>query len=105
MKKLNLGLSTATLLSVFMSSAAVAERGPSNPNVLFIIIDDLNDWLSCMGGASAGLYTQYGPAGRKGSAVCQRTVPGSAVRSVPDEPLVWAEAVYSWCLCQLSEGL
>ena len=29
-----------------------AEAGPHRPNVLFIAIDDLNDWVGCLGGNS-----------------------------------------------------
>ncbi len=36
-----------------LSRAAAAEKrgaGPAKPNVLFIAIDDLNDWVGCLGG-------------------------------------------------------
>ncbi|HUG92007.1 MAG TPA: sulfatase [Planctomycetaceae bacterium] len=32
------------------SSTAADEQAPSKPNVLFIAIDDLNDWIGCLGG-------------------------------------------------------
>ena len=32
------------------SCAFTAERQPGKPNVLFIAVDDLNDWIGCMGG-------------------------------------------------------
>ena len=32
------------------SCALYAERKPAKPNVLFIAIDDLNDWIGCLGG-------------------------------------------------------
>ena len=40
-----LGLSLAALLTIGASPGA-AEK----PNVLFIAIDDLNDWVGCLGG-------------------------------------------------------
>ncbi len=43
--KLNLILLTALLLAPLPLAAA-----PQQPNVLFIAIDDLNDWVGCLGG-------------------------------------------------------
>jgi len=47
---LRMGLFLAPLL--FSSPLADAKEGPENerPNVLFIAIDDLNDWIGCLGG-------------------------------------------------------
>ena len=39
------GLSLAGCQHLKLESAA-----PSKPNVLFIAVDDLNDWIGCMGG-------------------------------------------------------
>jgi choline-sulfatase len=37
-------------LSLVHSSARAAESAATHPNVLFIAIDDLNDWVGCLGG-------------------------------------------------------
>ena len=44
----------ACLLLMLVPLAAAADR----PNVLFIAIDDLNDWVNCMGGRS-GVHTPH----------------------------------------------
>lgn len=41
------------LLAIFVFSFQVLAAAPgeaSRPNVLFIAMDDLNDWIGCMGG-------------------------------------------------------
>lgn len=35
---------------VFKPSAEAAETQQTRPNVLFIAVDDLNDWINCLGG-------------------------------------------------------
>ena len=47
MKKLNLFLSAVIGGSALLS---LAEQNPQKPNVLFLSIDDLNDWIGCLGG-------------------------------------------------------
>lgn len=37
-------------LIVLCLSAVVSARGEDRPNVLFISVDDLNDWIGCLGG-------------------------------------------------------
>ena len=45
------GQSQASEVSgVFPGGAPGTESVPENPNVLFIAVDDLNDWLGCMNG-------------------------------------------------------
>ena len=44
----------ACLLLMLAPLAAAADR----PNVLFIAVDDLNDWINCMGGRS-GVHTPH----------------------------------------------
>ncbi|MDB4614489.1 sulfatase [bacterium] len=64
------------LLTVNVTAADKSKHGQPSPNILFIAVDDLNDWVGCMGGhpqaktpnidrlASSGvLFNQaYGPA-------------------------------------------
>ena len=38
------------LVFVCMHGTWAAETSPQRPNVLFIAIDDLNDWVGCLGG-------------------------------------------------------
>ena len=38
----------STFLIFLLSTAIASER--ANPNILFIAVDDLNDWIGCMGG-------------------------------------------------------
>ena len=43
-------LAVSLTLSLAQSSARAAESAAAKPNVLFIAIDDLNDWVGCLGG-------------------------------------------------------
>ena len=55
--------------------AAAADR----PNVLFIAIDDLNDWVNCMGGRS-GVHTPHlGLIGQARGLVYQRALRSAGV--------------------------
>lgn len=47
-------LCTAALLSAF---AASAQQPSQRPNVLFIAVDDLNDWVGCLGGYGGTVHT------------------------------------------------
>lgn len=38
------------LSMVFTDSTSVARQQPQRPNILFIAMDDLNDWIGCLGG-------------------------------------------------------
>jgi len=51
-----LGLSAAFLVSSWLLPTAEASQLEPRPNVLFIAIDDLNDWVGCLGGR-AGMKT------------------------------------------------
>ena len=52
------------------------------PNVLFIAIDDLNDWVGSPGRASAGEDAEHGPARETRRAVHARALRGAAVQSL-----------------------
>ena len=47
MTRTSIGMALLCVLSMVVNS--VAEK-PPKPNVLFIAVDDLNDWVGCMGG-------------------------------------------------------
>src|ERR1700691_3797850 len=38
------------MLAMMVDRCPAAESAPQRPNVLFIAIDDLNDWVGCLGG-------------------------------------------------------
>ena len=38
------------LFSMLFAVAPMASAAPAKPNVLFIAVDDLNDWVGCLGG-------------------------------------------------------
>ncbi len=48
---------TTLLLTLALSLEAFASV---KPNVLFIAVDDLNDWISCLGGHPQSLRGQEG---------------------------------------------
>ena len=56
MKKI---LTAITCISLFSSVSAAENKPDSKPNVLFISIDDLNDWIGCMGGHSQSVTPNF----------------------------------------------
>ena len=40
----------AVIVCCWSGGLAVADQGASRPNVLFIVLDDMNDWAGCLGG-------------------------------------------------------
>ena len=44
------------LALAFICNAGIFAQAPRRPNVLFIAVDDLNDWVNCMGGRK-GVHT------------------------------------------------
>jgi arylsulfatase A-like enzyme len=49
MRKISYLLCVA-IIATFLSACAQKEPAPQQPNVLMICVDDLNDWIGCMGG-------------------------------------------------------
>ncbi len=50
----------------FGCCVALAEGGASRPNVLFIAVDDLNDWIGCLGGHPQGRTPHIDRLARRG---------------------------------------
>jgi choline-sulfatase len=50
MKKINFIIFRVSAMAFLLASGASAPAKPAPPNVLFIAIDDLNDWVGCLGG-------------------------------------------------------
>jgi arylsulfatase A-like enzyme len=51
-RKMRVHVAVAAVLGLALATTAYADDQvrPQKPNVLFIVIDDLNDWVGCMGG-------------------------------------------------------
>ena len=49
-------MKTRVLFSVLFLLGVLIVPGAERPNVLFIAVDDLNDWVNCMGGRK-GVHT------------------------------------------------
>jgi arylsulfatase A-like enzyme len=43
--------------SLFMVGPVLAEQQPPKPNVLFLCVDDMKDWVNCLGGYEGTVYT------------------------------------------------
>jgi choline-sulfatase len=62
---MNTRFALVATLMLALGSAAVAE--PNRPNVLFIAIDDLNDWIGCLGGHPQALTPHMDRLARRGT--------------------------------------
>ena len=56
------------------------------PNFLFIAIDDLNDWVGCLGGHPQVKTPNIDAWPRRGTLFTNAPLPGAAVQPVADEP-------------------
>ena len=68
------------LLSCMFAGQTNGQERGSKPNVLMILVDDLNDWIGCMGGI--GTDTQYRPTGRSRASFYQCPLSGAVKRSL-----------------------
>ena len=50
MKRTNPRLIAVFIFVAALNLAAASVRAETKPNVLFISVDDLNDWIGCLGG-------------------------------------------------------
>jgi arylsulfatase A-like enzyme len=75
-----LTLLVGSLLATFSASpvVAAAAKTPATPNVLMIVIDDLNDWIGCLNGRPAALTPHIDALASRGTlftnAHCQSPV-------------------------------
>ena len=56
------------------------------PNVLFIAIDDQNDWIGCLGGHPLAKTPHIDRLAARGTVFSERALPGAAVQSVAHQP-------------------
>ena len=84
-------LIATTLLTVILNlsgspaSAQLPEKPQANfskPNVLFISIDDLNDWIGCLGGHPQAKNPKPRPACRTWNRVPQRALSIAVMQSI-----------------------
>ena len=76
----------ALFLAALLAAARPATAGPDDrPDVLFIAIDDLNDWVGCLGGHPQVEDAEHRPAGAARDPLHQRPLPGAALQPVADE--------------------
>ena len=78
----NSALLVATGVVLLSSLARAADR----PNILFIAIDDQNDWIGCFGGHPQVKTPHIDQLAARGTHVHQRPLPIAAVQSLPHQP-------------------
>ena len=85
------------ILSAFIVSASV--QAEEKPNVLFFVIDDLNDWIGCMGGHPQALTPNIDRLAARGvlftnahcaAPACQPSRAAVFTGLMPDKTAVWA---------------
>lgn len=59
-----LKITSASLVTIPLSQCASSTKRP--PNVLFIVIDDLNDWIGCLGGHPDAKTSNFDRLARRG---------------------------------------
>lgn len=97
-----LGMSFAVLGTGLLSNCASLGRrssaGGPTPNVLFIAIDDLNDWIGCLGGHPAALTPNIDGLAKRGvlfsNAHCQAPICGPSRASLMSGLLPSTTGIY-----------
>jgi len=110
----------ASLLSIHFVAVALVDSGnalaasSSKPNVLFIAIDDMNDWASCLGGHPNGLTPNIDRLAERGTlftnAHCQAPICNPSRTSVmyglrPSTSGVYLNAPRPWTVSHLQDHL
>ena len=87
------------LAAAFFIQIPSAQAAPQQPNVLFIAIDDLNDWIGCMGGHPQALTPNIDRLAARGilftnahcaSPACQPSRAAVFTGMTPDKTGVWS---------------
>lgn len=73
-----LALSAVVLLSLSASPAQADEK----PNVLFVAIDDLSDWVGCLGGHPQAHTPHIDRLAMRGMFFYERSLPGADLRTL-----------------------
>lgn len=71
-------VSTVLLLSAFIVFSSAGQSEEKRPNVLFISIDDLNDWIGCMGGHPQAITPNFDRLAASGMLFTNAHCPGAA---------------------------
>ena len=66
MKNIVILVGCATVITLVASAQAEAETSPTKPNVLFIAIDDMNDWTGFLGGHPQAITPNMDRLARRG---------------------------------------
>jgi len=66
--------------------ALAAKRSKSRPNVLFMAIDDLNDWIGCLGGHPDVKTPNLDRLAKRGVLFTKRSLLGPGLQSVAGKP-------------------
>ena len=57
---------TLTLAAIMPAQSSMAGASGGKPNVLLIAIDDMNDWVGCLGGHPDGVSPNIDRLGKRG---------------------------------------
>src|SRR5579859_6303718 len=60
-------ITTAILISLAAVAGPAVAEPPRRPNVLFIAVDDLNDWVGCLGGHPQAVTPNINRLARRGT--------------------------------------
>ena len=70
------------LVLVFLCIALSLTAKADKPNILFISVDDLNDWIGCLGGHPQAITPNLDRLAASGVLFTKRSLPGSSMQSI-----------------------
>jgi hypothetical protein len=88
MKSKTLIFIAGPLLALALPNCTVSTDGDKDstpPNVLFIAVDDLNDWIGCMGGHPQAITPNFDRLAARGILFYQRSLPVARMQSFPGQ--------------------